>query len=183
MIKCKPKIILFLSRVDGISFSLNWEHLDCKDIIFLVEQLNQRSKIAVLNLCKDNLESDSAFELAKLQHITDLDVSYNDISSDGAITLLNNPNFKKLNLSNNYFKYNQSAILDAVTKNHTLEKLAVDRAGLSPAIKAQIDAHFEKNPSSLNGARFPFGADRTNLPPEKNMEVIIVDQNNNGLVK
>lgn len=187
----QTKIILFLSRVHGISFSLNWEHLDCKNIIFLVEQLNQRSNITTLNLCKGNLGSASAIELAKLQYVTDLDVSHNEISQDGAIALLNNPNFRKLDLSNSYFTYANSELLNAVLANNMLEKFTVVRSGLPAEIETRIADHFERKKLSLeekksfllsSGVRF-LGADLTNTALQKKVVEIITAVPPNGLVK
>jgi hypothetical protein len=89
-----------------------------------------KSNIRVLNLCSNNINNESATTLAGMVSLRSLDVSCNlDIEDKGLIALVGNPGIRELSLSCKGFKEGQSfslfnqAVIDAILKNNTLEKL------------------------------------------------------------
>ena len=150
-IEWQKEIGELLQEPNRRSLLLTCVDFECDDMIFLVEQLNQHPNVTVVDLSRGNLENDSAIELAKLKHVTDLNVCNNAIRAPGAIALLQNTHFKKLILSQNGL---DDSILQAAINNHTLKEFKVERAYLEPEVKQQIDDHFKQRSSLLSNGHF-----------------------------
>ena len=57
--------------------------LDPKKVAEFVAEINKNPKITILCLSHNNLDDSTAEHLAKLEHVTSLDISYNDFTEKG----------------------------------------------------------------------------------------------------
>ncbi len=150
----KNRTTRFLNESDRTQLSFTNSGVEYEDVIFLVEELNKHSNVSILVIHRDNLDYACAAKLAELRYVTELNLSHNDISARGAIALLQNPHFEKLDLSNNGFRnpQQQPCLVEAIKNNHTLVELKITRSGISKENMQEIENHFKKlEAAKLNG--------------------------------